>query len=78
METVAFAAVQDKVSESIEVAMGTQQWYFDQGKVSFDGEKYHCNCLVCRQHHKNVDPTVLIEQVEWCRQMHVHDKGVTF
>lgn len=71
----------DEVKDQIDargVAPETIQWYYDNGKVTKEGDLYACDCMVCRQHHKNPDPAVIINVVEACRTMHVHDKGVTF
>ena len=74
---VAFAEVKDQV-EARGVAIETIQWYYDNEKISMDGDLYAGNCMVCRQYHKNPDPAVIVNVLEGCRTMHVHDKGVTF
>lgn len=77
-QVVTFDEIKDQV-DARGIAPETIQWYYDQGKVTKDEDgNYCCDCMVCRQHHKNADPSVLINIVEGCRTMHVHDKGVTF
>lgn len=75
---VSFDEVKDQIGDQGDFGY-TIQWYYDQGKVTQEDDgQYACDCLVCRQHHKNPDPALIVTQVEGCRTMHVHDKGVTF
>ena len=77
MAVVSFDEVKDYVdAQATQLGdfYGTVKWYYDNGKISSDGEGfgYDAECMLCHQKFWNPDPVAIVNVCEGCRNAHVH------